>query len=44
VHELDRERVREPGALVTREHHRHRFGRVSASAQQPVGEIVGFLA
>ena len=43
VHELDRERVRQPGALVTREHHRHRFGRVSASAQQTVGEAVGLL-
>jgi hypothetical protein len=44
VHELDRERVRELGASVASEHHRHRFGRVSASAQQPVGEIVGLFA
>jgi hypothetical protein len=44
VHELNRECVGELGASVASEHHRHRFGRLSASAQQPVGEIVGFLA
>jgi hypothetical protein len=41
---LDRERVRDITALVSRERSRHWFGRMSAKAQQSISEIVGLIA